>query len=98
MRVGAPGVDRAAGGGERGCAGFWLAGGAGCCCCCCCCCCCYCCCCCCALEGLYNRSTRWRSPPLLCPDSTVETPVVRFTTMRSPRSTLAPCVTTTLPV
>src|SRR6266568_4330622 len=37
-------------------------------------------------------------PDALLPDSTVVTPVVRLTTMRSPVSTLVPWVTTTLPV
>src|SRR5260370_11518008 len=37
-------------------------------------------------------------PDALLPDSTVVTPVVRLTSMRSPVSTLVPWVTTTLPV
>src|SRR4051794_20247179 len=85
MRIGAPGVALAAG--AAGFAFFCTAGagaGAG------------------AAPGagalgLNIPVTGALLPDALLPDSTVVTPLVRLTTMRSPVSTLAPWVTTTLP-
>src|SRR5436305_11200102 len=88
MRIGAPGVALAAGG--AGFAFFCTAGGgagaaAG------------------AAPGagalgLNMPVTGALLPEALLPDSTVVTPVVRLTTIRSPVSTLVPWVTTTLPL